>query len=881
VSPSPSTSSKTLYRTLLIESDDVGDDSLSPVLIHARFLVDRCVSPAEAVNLFRDHDLVLIRAQERMPTENLRHLVSWLRHNSVEGAEPVAIIVAGQKVITQLDGLPCDMLEEGSVKSMLPEHLKEVRTYLDNKRKHGDSSFWSRLFGRSQGTDEPANSQEISVETKGTKKNSAPKKIVETKTGQHMNSPKAEVPNEKEVPSIDVQPVTPLVPREKVEALKTVSREVMPFRRPLEISAVTPILFNEISEAAVMLGQDYRVIEANNAWLSLFETEKGRVLGSAGVEFKTGFDKVAWANILHRALLGREFDADHESLDPPIQSLKVRPILGDDGTPKGVLILCKSMTASDLKLSQSDESKAEIESRVSAQLKPDIERQKVRINDLSSELTALRERIHRAEEEAKSAQDTLVEERVVARAAQRKYELQRERFDELVDALGSARSIAGGPNSEANSMLAKVGDTKMDLSLLDYAPFGIVRLSSDGEVMFANKQVDELMGFSITGAQSFTDWIAKGRRSDETSAELVDEWTDKVWRRQMTSVVQVAGDDGLLKDVEFRPALMDDGGLLVFVSDVTDRQQVYDALRNAETKFRSVFRSTVAGVALMDGDGLIYDANVTFCEMFAQKRGDVCSTTLLALVHGSGGDEASIVELQNPLRLILPNGEQAVLVCPVLGSGESEARAIFCVPVPVEETRQGSDSNAREGIQMMVGMAEDLRQLTLGDGDKARQNTLARWLDVLSAVVTPDQQNMVDIGRVVRDLIAETRHRMGDQARANVLFDAPVDERLIPRTTAIPLVLAISELIENAIQHGLKNGAIEGLVRVHFTRSENELVTEICDTGARLRTNFEIEKHAGEGLKLARLLVTRVGGKLSIDPGTETRCQLNIPLSQG
>jgi len=546
----------------------------------------------------------------------------------------------------------------------------------------------------------------------------------------------------------------------------------------------------------------------------------------------------------------------------------------------GVLILCTSKSSGSQEWPQSGETKAELEARVRAELETDIGRQKLRINEMSRELEVLREGIQRAESKAKAAQDELDKEREAASAALKKHELQRVRFDELVEALASARSIGGEQNIETASLLAKVSAPKIDLGLLDYAPFGIVRLSSDGDVIFANTQVDELMGFSIACGQSFTDWIAKGRASDEMSAALVGEWTDKVWRRQMTSIVQVAGDDGLLKDVEFRPTLMDDGGLLVFVSDVTDRQQVYLALRSAETKFRGMFRSTVAGVALMDGGGAIYDANVRFCEMFAEKRGDVCSTTFSALVQRCTGDIVSGDELHNPLRVTLPSGENAVLACSASSHGEDEARAIYCIAVPGGDMRQSaaSDGHAREGIQTMLAVADEWRQLTHSESDKTLPDVLARWLDVLSATIVPERHNEVDIARVVRDLIAETRHRMSDEARANVLFDAPVDERFIPSTTAIPLALAISELIQNAIQHGLKNGTIEGLVRIHFTCNENEIITEICDTGSELRRGFEFERHARDGLKLARLLVMRVGGKLTIDSATETRCQLNIPL---
>lgn len=95
---------------------------------------------------------------------------------------------------------------------------------------------------------------------------------------------------------------------------------------------------------------------------------------------------------------------------------------------------------------------------------------------------------------------------------------------------------------------------------------------------------------------------------------------------------------------------------------------------------------------------------------------------------------------------------------------------------------------------------------------------------------------------------------------------------------ATPLSLALTELLQNAIEHGFKDRG--GTLKVRFTRDEDTLVVEVSDDGQGLPEDFDHASNASLGLQIVRSMVLELHGKVSaerLDPGALFR--LEIPLS--
>ena len=109
---------------------------------------------------------------------------------------------------------------------------------------------------------------------------------------------------------------------------------------------------------------------------------------------------------------------------------------------------------------------------------------------------------------------------------------------------------------------------------------------------------------------------------------------------------------------------------------------------------------------------------------------------------------------------------------------------------------------------------------------------------------------------------------------------------LLPATIATPLALVLTELLQNALQHGLAHcsrPSSEGLVLVTAQRAPRGLTVSIADNGVGLPRRFSLDSTTSLGLQIVRTLVeSELGGSLAISPrqsgGTVVAVELPLPL---
>jgi two-component sensor histidine kinase len=102
----------------------------------------------------------------------------------------------------------------------------------------------------------------------------------------------------------------------------------------------------------------------------------------------------------------------------------------------------------------------------------------------------------------------------------------------------------------------------------------------------------------------------------------------------------------------------------------------------------------------------------------------------------------------------------------------------------------------------------------------------------------------------------------------------------LPAAIATPLALVLTELLQNALQHGL-TGLRAGKLEVAAARSNGELVATVTDNGVGLPENFDLEATSSLGLQIVRtLVIAELGGRLKIapQPSGGTRVTVEIPV---
>ena len=107
---------------------------------------------------------------------------------------------------------------------------------------------------------------------------------------------------------------------------------------------------------------------------------------------------------------------------------------------------------------------------------------------------------------------------------------------------------------------------------------------------------------------------------------------------------------------------------------------------------------------------------------------------------------------------------------------------------------------------------------------------------------------------------------------------------LLPALVATPLALVLTELLQNAMQHGFSGpgqAGPPGLLEISAVRGPGKLVVTVSDNGVGLPADFDLDSTSSLGLQIVRTLVlTELNGQLEIAPqrGGGTRVVVEVPL---
>ena len=96
---------------------------------------------------------------------------------------------------------------------------------------------------------------------------------------------------------------------------------------------------------------------------------------------------------------------------------------------------------------------------------------------------------------------------------------------------------------------------------------------------------------------------------------------------------------------------------------------------------------------------------------------------------------------------------------------------------------------------------------------------------------------------------------------------------MLPATVATPLAMVLTELLQNALQHGFGSSRSSvtdaGIIEVVAARAPELLTVTVTDSGAGLPPGFDLENTKSLGLQIVRTLVEgELGGQISLRPRT-------------
>jgi two-component sensor histidine kinase len=91
----------------------------------------------------------------------------------------------------------------------------------------------------------------------------------------------------------------------------------------------------------------------------------------------------------------------------------------------------------------------------------------------------------------------------------------------------------------------------------------------------------------------------------------------------------------------------------------------------------------------------------------------------------------------------------------------------------------------------------------------------------------------------------------------------------IPARVATPLSVVLTELMQNAVDHGFPEGSGGGKVVVSLDNDGDVLRINVVDDGQGLDPQFDLDAATGLGLSIVRTLVTtELNGQIHMRPAT-------------
>jgi two-component sensor histidine kinase len=121
---------------------------------------------------------------------------------------------------------------------------------------------------------------------------------------------------------------------------------------------------------------------------------------------------------------------------------------------------------------------------------------------------------------------------------------------------------------------------------------------------------------------------------------------------------------------------------------------------------------------------------------------------------------------------------------------------------------------------------------------------------------------------IVRPLLRLAEESLQSPDRP-VHFSLAGDGGRIPARVATPLSVVLTELLQNAVDHGFPEGSGGGEVVVSLDNDEKLLSIDVIDDGKGLDPGFELDSATGLGLSIVRTLVTtELNGRITMRPAT-------------
>jgi two-component system sensor kinase len=343
-----------------------------------------------------------------------------------------------------------------------------------------------------------------------------------------------------------------------------------------------------------------------------------------------------------------------------------------------------------------------------------------------------------------------------------------------------------------------------------------------------------------------------------------------------------------------------------------EQARVADALRESEARYRAIVDHQSELVLRFDADGVLTFVNDALCRYTQTPREDLLGGNVFDLVSAETAERTRqhLATLtvdrpvgQNDIEWLNPEGGLRWISWINHAFFDEEGRATEFQSVGRDDTeRRRQEENLRwalgekelllkeihhrvkNNLAVISGMLrlqaaglEDHRVNDVFDTMQKRIRTMALVHEQLYRSGRFGEVALKEyLGRVLESL------RGGpERDRTPPSISADIDDVILQIDQAIPCGLIVTELVNNALQHGFPEGG-GGSIRVSLrSRDDGRHELTVRDDGVGLPVGDRDENGSGFGLEMVGLLATQLGGTMDVCSRGGTEVKVLFPGDAG
>jgi diguanylate cyclase (GGDEF)-like protein/PAS domain S-box-containing protein len=142
-------------------------------------------------------------------------------------------------------------------------------------------------------------------------------------------------------------------------------------------------------------------------------------------------------------------------------------------------------------------------------------------------------------------------------------------------------------------------------STIQGAPNGIALIDKDGKYLYINAEFTNITGYTLEDIATGNDWFNRAYPNQKYRRKVIEIWKKDLGNKVFDRVFRVVCKEGSVKEIEFKGTVLEDGKVIITLSDITERKQAEEILRESETRLRKLFEAIPEAVIVHDEEGTI------------------------------------------------------------------------------------------------------------------------------------------------------------------------------------------------------------------------------------------------------------------------------------